>query len=114
MSIKLFGVMFLMTCVILAPINNHFDWLPTLGNSTDPENPSTLFTYTDLARDDWMLDLNTLTTGSDLKDKKDTSFLWAYLVFTYVFTGLTIYFMRKQTLDVIRVRQDYLGSQSTI
>jgi hypothetical protein len=108
--------MFLITCVILAPINYHFDWLPTPGNSTDPRDPRdspTFLTYLDTEREDWIFDAYVM----GMKDKeipKDTSYLWAYLVFTYVFTGLTIYFIRRHTLDVIKVRQDYLGSQSTI
>lgn len=116
MSIKLFGVMFIFTCIILAPINKHFDWLPTLGNSTDPKDSMNFLTYADLSRSDWALDSYTRVGGGsgDKEPPKDTSFLWAYLVFTYLFTGLTIYFIRKHTLEVIRVRQDYLGSQSTI
>ena len=105
--------MFVITCIILAPINYHFDWLPTPGNSTDPRVPSTFLTYNGVEQENWTFDA--YVTG--MKDKeipKDTSFLWAYLVFTYIFTGLTIYFIRKHTLDVIKVRQDYLGSQSTV
>lgn len=49
-----------------------------------------------------------------LDDKKDTSYLWAYLAFTYVFTGLSLYMMLLETRKIIRVRQNYLGSQSTI
>jgi hypothetical protein len=116
MSIKLFGTMFLFTCVILAPINKHFDWLPTFGNSTDPKDPSTFLTYIDLSRNDWNPDTHAILANApkDPDQPKDTSFLWAYLIFTYLFTGFTIYFMRRHTLEVIRVRQDYLGSQSTI
>lgn len=109
--------MFLVACIILAPINKHFDWLPTLGNSTDPRDPPTFLTYIDTPLEDWTLDTYSTSVGNPSKGgdlSKDTSYLWAYLVFTYVFTGLTIYFIRKHTLEVIRVRQDYLGTQSTI
>lgn len=41
-------------------------------------------------------------------------YLWAYLVFTYFFTLLTIHMTDKQTFKIIRIRQDYLGTQSTI
>lgn len=41
-------------------------------------------------------------------------YLWAYLVFTYFFTLLTIHLVNKETFKVIKIRQDYLGTQSTI
>jgi hypothetical protein len=98
MSIKLFGIMFLITCAILAPINKAYN----------PNQPSFLLETafemqgTQLAAD-----------GDDIELPK-TSYLWAYLVFTYFFTGLAIYFMTAETKKIIKIRQDYLGSQSTI
>lgn len=41
-------------------------------------------------------------------------YLWAYLIFTYFFTLLTIHLLNKETFKVIKIRQDYLGTQSTI
>lgn len=41
-------------------------------------------------------------------------YLWAYLVFTYFFTLLTLHLTDKETFKIIRIRQDYLGTQSTI
>jgi len=35
-------------------------------------------------------------------------------IFTYFFTALTLFFMQKETAKIIRIRQDYLGTQSTI
>ncbi|KAK3065674.1 hypothetical protein LTS18_002544, partial [Coniosporium uncinatum] len=53
-----------------------------------------------------------------LKDKEEdrypTDYLWMYLVFTYLFTGLTMYFILSETRRIIEVRQEYLGSQATI
>lgn len=104
--------MFLISCIVLTPINMHFDkassWLPPKGNDTET---LTFLINLGTAWVDWSLD--TLDTGHK-EERKDTTYLWAYLVFTYIFTGLTLYFVRRQTLDIIKVRQDYLGSQSTI
>lgn len=41
-------------------------------------------------------------------------YLWAYLVFTYVFTALAVYLLINETKRIIRIRQEYLGTQSTI
>ena len=37
-----------------------------------------------------------------------------YLGFVYLFSGLAIYLIVNETKKIIRVRQDYLGSQSTL
>lgn len=111
MSIKLFGIMFLITCAILAPINKHFVWLPTFGEPEDPNKPSLLLQLA-LGKPGERLDIN--RSDGDDKNLPETSYLWAYLVFTYFFTGLAIYFMALETKKIIKVRQDYLGSQSTI
>jgi hypothetical protein len=109
MSIKLFGVMFVIASAIMAPINAHFAGSRDL-NSTTPQSvfpgsySGTAWTY---------YNEDVMVLGKDGK-KPETSYLWAYLVFTYVFTGLAIYFMTTETRHIIRVRQDYLGSQSTI
>jgi hypothetical protein len=112
MSIKLFGVMFLITCAILVPINKKFAYLPTFGNSTDPRDPPEAYQQFVFGLNDWLSDINTeKSKGTKIPNSR---YLWAYLVFTWIYTALIIYFMRRETLRVINVRQDYLGSQSTI
>lgn len=49
-----------------------------------------------------------------LDDPTDESYLWAHLVFVYVFSGLAFYFLLDTTQEVVQVRQDYLGKQSTV
>jgi hypothetical protein len=111
MAVRLFGTIYLITCVILVPINKHFDHLPTIGDGADPNITYGFYSQRDLGGDD----LGFGALYQDLTDKlPDNSYSWAYLVFTYLFSGLIIYFMQKQTLKIIQVRQDYLGSQWTI
>ncbi|KAF2831957.1 DUF221-domain-containing protein [Ophiobolus disseminans] len=43
-----------------------------------------------------------------------TDYLWMYLVFVYLFTGLIMYLIVSETRKIIDVRQEYLGSQTTI
>lgn len=112
MSIKLFGVMFLITCAILVPINKKFAYLPTFGNGTDPRDPPESYQQFAFGVDDWLSDIDIEKGGGS--NLPNSNYLWAYLVFTWIYTGLIIYFMRRETLRVIKVRQDYLGSQFTI
>ncbi|KAF2280979.1 DUF221-domain-containing protein [Westerdykella ornata] len=43
-----------------------------------------------------------------------TDYLWMYIVFAYLFTALLMYLIVAETRKVIDVRQEYLGSQTTI
>ena len=43
-----------------------------------------------------------------------TDYLWMYLGFVYLFSGVAVYLIIKETKKIIRLRQDYLGSQSTV
>jgi hypothetical protein len=52
--------------------------------------------------------------GKKNKKHKETGFLWAYLIFTYFFSGLTMYIIDKETFKVLDLRQTYLAGQSTI
>lgn len=43
-----------------------------------------------------------------------TDYLWMYLVFVYLFTALIMYLLVTETRRIIDIRQEYLGSQTTI
>ena len=47
-------------------------------------------------------------------DKPTDLMLWIYVVFVYLFSLLALYLIVTETKRVIRIRQDYLGSQSTV
>lgn len=50
------------------------------------------------------------------KDKDellDSPYLWMYVVFPYIFTGLAFYFLLQETNKIIRTRQSYLGNQTS-
>lgn len=101
MAVKLFLIMGFFAVVVLTPINAHYrrelfkDWYPK-----QPDDASMLF-----QKDD----------DDDGKDKSfERTWLWSYVIFTYLFAALTMYFINTETVRVIRRRQDYLGSQTTI
>ncbi|GKT40593.1 calcium permeable stress-gated cation channel 1 [Colletotrichum spaethianum] len=54
------------------------------------------------------------TEDGDKSFDSENGYLWAYLVFLYFFSVVTLYIMNKATFRVIHVRQEYLGTQSTI
>jgi hypothetical protein len=51
---------------------------------------------------------------SDHEPEDFMNYLWVYVIFTYIFTMLTAYLVLKQTNKVVRIRQEYLGRQSSI
>ncbi|KFY07109.1 hypothetical protein V492_07435 [Pseudogymnoascus sp. VKM F-4246] len=112
MAIKFLGVAFILAALIIAPINKHFVGLDlTGGHGKDNE------TSADASSSDYVSQgIVYIYAGGKGKHRveEDESYLWAYLVFTYVFTALAIHFLTAETRKIIRVRQDYLGSQSTI
>ncbi|KAK3989918.1 hypothetical protein QBC44DRAFT_326333 [Cladorrhinum sp. PSN332] len=111
-SMKLFSIMLFFASVVLQPINRHF--IPDKTGSTSSFLFPQYATYRDYD------DARSYDSDDGDDSEPDNSFnrsmgyLWSYLIFTYFFTGLTLYMLNKETLKVIRIRQDYLGTQSTI
>ncbi|KFH48720.1 Calcium permeable stress-gated cation channel-like protein [Hapsidospora chrysogenum ATCC 11550] len=119
MAIRLFALMAFFAIVVLLPINNKFAGfdLSFGGNDTDT-NRSMI--ENDFAYDPFQLNLDdtfdVMKKGKGgHKDKsRESTFLWAYVVFTYFFVAMTIYSVNLETFRIIKFRQDYLGTQSTV
>lgn len=116
---RLFATLFVFATVVLEPINQRF-----LHPPIDDPHKSYLSTiwrspqtglFHDAGLSQWTLEDDDPEDGDpDNSFAPGMGYLWAYLVFTYFFTLLTMYFMNKETLKIVRVRQDYLGTQSTV
>ncbi|KAF5023679.1 hypothetical protein F66182_4245 [Fusarium sp. NRRL 66182] len=117
MAIRLFAILAFFATVVLWPINTHFGgFKPKFGNGggdDDSDNPNALYdTSQNVLPNSSFSDL---IKGKDGTDKSyEKTWLWSYVIFTYFFAGLTIYYLNLETFRIIRFRQDYLGSQSTI
>ncbi|KAL2208466.1 DUF221-domain-containing protein [Sarocladium strictum] len=114
MSIRIFSILAFFAITILLPINHTYDknfdfpWRRNgTGNDTEMSAHFAHFTLSD--------DLDASKGGNrDKSSDKDHAYLWAHVVFTYLFVALTIYYINRETFRVIRYRQDYLGTQSTV
>lgn len=114
MATKYIAVTFFFALVVMLPVHRHEtgDWgLPSRGNLTnDNSTASTHFYSHSLPQVD-------VYDGGRKKfnDTKPTDpMLWMYVIFVYFFSGLLFYLVVTETKKIIRIRQDYLGSQSTI
>lgn len=105
-AIKYLSITLFFSLTIILPVNWKFTGQPPLlyppVNGSDPD-----------------YGLNMLLGDKPKKPKspameKDNSYLWMYVAFAYFFTFVAIYLLIIETADLIRIRQAYLGSQSTI
>ncbi|KAI9843201.1 MAG: hypothetical protein M1837_006563 [Sclerophora amabilis] len=110
MAIKFLIVAFLAALIIMTPINVHFK-IPSTGTGESTVGQISGSTYPQPSPDA----VKIATDDSKKIDRKyPNGYYWMPIVFVYAFTGLALYLLVKETNNIIRVRQEYLGSQSTI
>jgi calcium permeable stress-gated cation channel len=115
MAIKFLAIAFFLALVVIEPVHSHFgkDYAPAYGNDTDAES---MVWFEKYQKPTFLLN----SGAGEAKDPEEepspppTHFLWMYVVFVYLFTGIALYLIVTETKRIIRIRQDYLGSQSTI
>ncbi|KAH6660506.1 hypothetical protein BKA67DRAFT_641587 [Truncatella angustata] len=122
MAMRLFVIMFFFAATVLWPINNAFVEPPAPSKGGSNGHKHDLFPYRDfypkpLSRA-YPLDVYDLKHADHHNDDgwlhMNKPYLWSYLAFTWFFALLTMYYLNKETYKIIKVRQDYLGTQSTI
>ncbi|CAG9956336.1 unnamed protein product [Clonostachys rosea f. rosea IK726] len=114
MAIRLFAIMAFFATAVMWPINSQFrDFTFPFGNHSS--DTTHLFYRSEEMSLESDIAFQILTKGDGVKaDNGDHPFWWSYVIFTYFFVGLTIYFINWETFRVVKLRQKYLGTQSTI
>ena len=111
MAIKFLSVTLFFALVVIKPVHDQYPDKDVKGkipsNSTDFVAGSIHAPGRVEVRSEW---------GQVLRMPVEYSsdYLWMYLVFAYLFTGLAMYLIVSETRRIIEVRQEYLGSQTTI
>lgn len=112
MAAKFLAVTFFFALVVILPVNvhyRHYSFPPdngpqSLDYSPNPERSlATAFNLGQLG-----------DVGTVAKETYPSSLLWMYVVFTYLFTSLAMYLLVTTTQKIIKIRQEYLGSQTTV
>ncbi len=116
MAIRFLAVTLFFSLVVILPVHIHYtgDW-GFSTNGTDPNANITL--YPNLYRRTLLLQDNGDQPPNGFWEgllAPPTDFLWMYVAFVYLFTGLALYLIVTNTKKIIRIRQNFLGSQSTI
>lgn len=115
MATKFLAIAFFFALVVIEPVHSHYgkDYAPGYGNDTDAES----MVWLELYQKPTFLLNSRAGEGKEPKGKSSppsTDFLWMYVVFVYLFSGIALYLIVTETKRIIRIRQGYLGSQSTI
>ncbi|KIW72314.1 hypothetical protein PV04_00518 [Phialophora macrospora] len=104
-AVKFLSITLFFSLTIILPVNYKFTGelpYPPI-NGTAPFVQPTLFSDDDDTK-----------RPKKPKLEKDHSYLWMYVAFAYFFTGVAVYLLIRETTNIIRIRQAYLGSQATI
>ncbi|KAK1659962.1 hypothetical protein BDP55DRAFT_732829 [Colletotrichum godetiae] len=121
MAIRILAILAFFAYAVMLPINTVY--APGETFPTPKPKPSSTATASiamaTSAPEDYTHDRYSIWAAMDDDDddksfKSEKSYFWAWLAFGYFFTGLTLYVLNKATFRVIHVRQEYLGTQSTI
>ncbi len=112
MAIRFLAIAFLAVLIIMTPVRKHF------GTDTPEDAPKN---GTD--RDPAMLAYMSSSAGPPVasllkpratSDKYPPGYFWMHVIFVYLFTALLFHLVNQETKKVIKIRQEYLGSQSTV
>ena len=113
MATKYIAITFFFSLVVMLPIHVHDTGnygLPNSGNLTSNSTES-LQAY---ARPSLLLGIYGKKVGNGDDTAPTDLMIWMYVFFVYFFSGLALYLIVMETRRIIRIRQEYLGSQSTV
>lgn len=114
MAIKFLLFALFFALAVIKPVHDNF---PDPEDHKNKTKTSATF-YDGTAQLAWDIEGRSATNASIASDSQrsyyETDHLWMYLVFTYIFTAYALYLIVTETRKVIEVRQEYLGSQTTI
>ncbi|USW57463.1 Putative calcium-dependent channel, 7TM region phosphate [Septoria linicola] len=121
MAMKFLFVTLLFSLVVIKPVHDAYpdddDDDDPRGNETHPKMPDYLL-GTGLKRSVNLFEGNGTGGGNwtvpFFPDNLESDYLWMYVVFAYLFSAILIYLVISTTRHVIEVRQEFLGTQTTV
>ena len=98
MAIKFLTIVFFFSLAVIYPIHKHYDTSTPLKDN--------------MPGDELLGSIR--TNASKGKQEASTGFLWIYVIFVYLFSLTLIYLIVTETTRIIKIRQRYLGTQSSV
>ena len=111
MAMKFCSITLVFALIVIKPVHDAYED-DEKRNDTDhhPKKP-----HNDMRRSINLLDASSRNiTLPGFPEYIETDYLWMYVVFAYLFTGIAVYMIFAYTRKIVEVRQDYLGSQTTV
>ncbi|KAF2433451.1 DUF221-domain-containing protein [Tothia fuscella] len=102
MAIKFLSITLFFALIVIKPVHDSYPDEERGGDDKKPKKDA--MRRRSLAG----IDISTYTSTFD------ADYLWMYLVFAYFFTFLALYMIVTQSRRIIKIRQEYLGSQNTV
>ena len=116
MAMKFLLVTLFFSLIVIKPVHdaNPDDDDITHPNGTDGRNDSNNHDLS-FSRPVSLADNGTSHNGTFSRfEDWETDYLWMYVVFAYLFGGILIYLIFSETRRIIEVRQEYLGTQTSV
>ncbi|KAK4541585.1 hypothetical protein LTR36_007882 [Oleoguttula mirabilis] len=117
MAIKFLLVTLFFSLLIIKPVHDAYpEDIPT-GNKTHHHNDTEVnsaIAHTDMRRSVNLLQSSSNSSLPYFPGNLETDYLWMYVVLAYLFSAIAMYLIISETRRIIEVRQEYLGSQTTI
>ena len=118
MAIKYLAFVLFFSLTVIYPVHINFDTsgdLSSIPAKNGTRTNETVFFTT--ASNEWIRSQDThssrlMTWPMDIE--VSTDYLWMYLIFSYLFSVVAMYMIIRETKRIIRIRQAYLGSHSSV
>lgn len=115
MATKFIAITFFFSLAVIQPVHLHYpDTHRKRGASDNSTNENSTSHFQMYPKPTFLNDAGLRVSKEPDLVPAATGFLWMYLVFVYLFTGLALYLIVTETQRIIRIRQEYLGNQSTV
>ena len=118
MAIKYLAFVLFFSLTVIYPVHVNFDTSGDLGSIPSKNGTKTNETmFFTTASDEWRTLQYTqkprrITWPMDIE--VSTDYLWMYVIFSYLFSVVAMYMIIRETKRIIRIRQTYLGSHSSV
>ena len=117
MAIKFLAIVFFFTLTVIYPIHKTFggnEHYPKPGNATSIDAAAFGIGRDGGSAPSIDSKAHTVMNLRPHTDGPNTNYLWIYVIFVYFFTLVALYLTITETKRIIRIRQSFLGTQSSV